>query len=52
MKVINTKLNGLKVISHKRHFDSRGMLRETFKKKIINWDNLIFDYVTTSKIMC
>ena len=49
MKVINTKLNGLKVISHKRHFDSRGMIRETFKKKIINWDNLIFDYVTTSK---
>tara|TARA_B100000700_G_C14678649_1_gene684303 strand:- start:56 stop:592 length:537 start_codon:yes stop_codon:yes gene_type:complete len=49
MKAINTKFRGLKIISHRRHSDSRGSLREIFKKKIIKWDNLIFDYVTTSK---
>ena len=49
MKVINTKFNGLKIIQHKKHGDNRGNLRETFIKKIIKWDELIFDYVTTSK---
>ena len=29
--------------------DRRGYLRETFIKKIIKWDKLIFDYTTTSK---
>ena len=49
MKVINTKFNGLKIISQKKNSDSRGNLRETFRKKIIKWDKLIFDYSTTSK---
>ena len=49
MKVINTKFKDLKIISHKKHVDSRGMLREIFNKKIINWNNLIFDFTTTSK---
>ena len=49
MKVINTKFNGLKIIQHKKHADNRGNLRETFIKKIIKWDELIFDYATTSK---
>ena len=49
MKVINTKFNGLKIIQHKKHGDSRGNLRETFIKKIIKWDELVFDYATTSK---
>ena len=49
MLVINTKLKGLKVIKQKKHGDNRGYLRETFRKKIIKWDNLIFDYCTTSK---
>ena len=49
MKIINTNLKGLKVISHKRYSDSRGSLRETFNKKIINWDKFIFDYATISK---
>ena len=51
MLVINTKLKGLKVIKQKKHGDNRGYLRETFRKKIIKWDNLIFDYCTTSKKM-
>ena len=42
MKVIDTKFKGLKIIQQKRIGDSRGSLRETFRKKIINWDNLIF----------
>jgi dTDP-4-dehydrorhamnose 3,5-epimerase len=49
MKLINTKFAGLKIIQQKKHGDSRGYLRETFVKKIIKWDNLIFDYSTTSK---
>ena len=49
MYVINTKFEGLKIIQQKKFGDSRGKLRETFKKKIIKWDNLIFDYATISK---
>ena len=49
MKVINTKFKGLKIIQQKKSGDPRGNLRETFRKKIIRWDDLIFDYATTSK---
>ena len=49
MHVINTKIKGLKIIQQKKIGDSRGNLRETFRKKIIKWDNLIFDYATVSR---
>ncbi len=49
MNVISTKFKGLKIIQQKNHGDARGNLRETFRKKIIKWDELIFDYATTSK---
>ena len=49
MHIINTKFKGLKIIQQKKHGDIRGNLRETYKKKIIKWDKLIFDYATTSK---
>ena len=49
MKVINTKFKGLKIIQQKKHKDKRGSLREVFIKKIIKWDDLIFDYTTNSK---
>ena len=49
MNVISTKFKGLKIIQQKKHGDGRGNLREIFKKKIIKWDELIFDYATTSK---
>ena len=49
MRIINTRFQNLKIIQHKKHGDKRGYLRETFRKKIIKWDNLIFDYATTSK---
>ena len=49
MKIIETKFKGLKIIQQKNNSDSRGSLRETFRKKIIKWDELVFDYATTSK---
>ena len=49
MKIVNTKFEGLKIIQQKKHGDQRGYLRETFIKKIVKWDELIFDYATTSK---
>jgi dTDP-4-dehydrorhamnose 3,5-epimerase len=49
MKVLNTKFSGLKIIQQKKHGDNRGNLRETFRKNIIKWDELVFDYATTSK---
>ena len=49
MRVIDTKFKGLKIIQQKKHGDVRGNLRETFIKKIIKWDELIFDYATSSK---
>ncbi len=49
MKVIKTKFSGLKIIQQKKFFDFRGNLRETFRKKIIKWDDLIFDFATVSK---
>ena len=49
MKVLNTKFKDLKVIEQKKHGDSRGFLRETYQKRIIKWNDLIFDYATTSR---
>ena len=49
MKIFNTDFKDLKIIAHKKHSDFRGSLRETYNKKIINWDKFIFDYATISK---
>ncbi len=49
MKIINTRFKGLKIIQQRKHGDRRGYLRETFRKNIIKWKDLIFDYATTSK---
>ena len=49
MKIFNTGFKDLKIIAHKRHSDFRGSLRETYNKKIINWDKFIFEYATISK---
>jgi len=49
MKIIDTKFKGLKIIQQKKFKDPRGSLRETYRKKIIKWDSLIFDYATVSK---
>ena len=34
MRIINTKFKGLKIIQQKKFGDSRGNLRETFRKKL------------------
>ena len=49
MKVINTKFKGLKIIHHYRNDDKRGSLRETFNKKIMHWEEFVFEYATLSK---
>ena len=49
MKVINTQFKDLKIIQQKKHGDARGNLRETFRKNIIKWNDLVFDYTTSSK---
>jgi len=49
MKVIDTKFKGLKIIQQRNNGDPRGNLREIYNKKIIKWNDLIFDYATTSK---
>ena len=49
MKIINTGFKDLRIIAHKSHTDSRGSLRETYNKKIFNWDKFIFEYATISK---
>jgi dTDP-4-dehydrorhamnose 3,5-epimerase len=49
MEVIDTKIKNLKIIQQRKNGDVRGNLRETFRKNIIKWDELVFDYATTSK---
>ena len=49
MKIINTKFKGLKIIKQKKNIDNRGHLREIFKKKIIKWNEFVFDFTTSSK---
>jgi len=49
MRIINTGFKDLRIITHKSHSDIRGSLRETYNKKIFNWDKFIFEYATTSK---
>ena len=51
MKIIDTGIKNLRIIAHKRHCDFRGSLRETYIKKIINWDKFLFEYATVSKKM-
>ncbi len=48
MKILKTKIKDLLIIEQKNNFDTRGSLRETFRKKILK-KNFIFEYCTTSK---
>ena len=49
MKLIKTKIEGLKIIKLKRNNDSRGYLAETYNKKLIGGKELVFDYKVISK---
>ena len=49
MKLINTKINGLKLIKSKIFYDKRGYLRETFRKDILKNQDFPFDVMSFSK---
>ena len=48
MKIIKTNLNGLKIFEDKVNVDTRGYLKELFKKQKIN-KNFKFEFVSLSK---
>ena len=48
MKLIKTKIKDLVLIKSPVYSDSRGFLRETFRKKILN-KNFPFDIMSYSK---
>ena len=48
MKIYKTKIKDLLVIKQKNNIDSRGSLRETYNKELLN-KKFIFEYCTTSK---
>ena len=48
MRVFKTSFKDLLVIKQKNNIDSRGHLRETYNKKILN-KKFVFEYCTTSK---
>ena len=48
MKIYQTKIKDLLVIKQKNNIDSRGSLRETYNKELLN-KKFIFEYCTTSK---
>ena len=49
MKIVKTKIKGLKIIKSKVYKDSRGFLRETFKKKLFKKESFPFDIMSFSK---
>ena len=49
MKLIDTKIKGLKIIKSKIFKDKRGFLRETYQKKLLNKINFKFDVMSFSK---
>jgi dTDP-4-dehydrorhamnose 3,5-epimerase len=48
MKLLNTKINGLKLIKSQIYHDKRGYLRETFRNKLVK-KNFVFDVMSFSK---
>jgi len=49
MKIINTKIKGLKIIKSNIFKDSRGFLRETYRKNLLKGINFPFDIMSYSK---
>ena len=48
MRIISTKIYGLKILKSKNYYDSRGYFREVFKKTIIK-NNFVFGCLSKSK---
>tara|TARA_B100000780_G_C20901957_1_gene359030 strand:- start:87 stop:611 length:525 start_codon:yes stop_codon:yes gene_type:complete len=49
MKLLNTKINGLKIIKTKIYNDNRGFLKEVYKKDVVNNIEFPFDVMSYSK---
>ena len=49
MKLLKTKINGPKIIKSKIFKDSRGFLKEVYKKKLIPKIDFPFDVMSYSK---
>ena len=49
MKIIYTKLSGLKVIQSKSYKDNRGLFKEDYKKKFFKNKNFVFGCTSSSK---
>ena len=49
MKLINTKIKGLKIIKSEIFNDKRGFLRETYRKNILKNQDFPFDIMSFSK---
>jgi len=49
MKLLKTKISGLKLVKTNIYKDKRGFLKEIYKKKILKKDNYIADIMSTSK---
>ena len=49
MKLLNTKINGPKIIKTKIFKDTRGFLKETYRKNILKEKNFPFDVMSFSK---
>ena len=48
MRIISTKIYGLKILKSKNYYDSRGFFREVFKQRLIK-KRLIFGCLSKSK---
>ena len=49
MKLVNTKIKGLKIIKSNVFKDKRGFLRETYQKRIVSKKDFPFDVMSSSK---
>ena len=49
MKLLKTKISGLKLVKTNIYKDKRGFLKEIYRKKILKKNNFIFDIMSTSK---
>jgi dTDP-4-dehydrorhamnose 3,5-epimerase len=49
MKLLNTKINGPKILKTKIYKDSRGFLKEVYRKNILNKVEFPFDVMSFSK---
>ena len=52
MKLVDTKIKGLKIIKSNVFKDTRGFLRETYQKRIVSKKEFPFDVMSSSKKKC